>query len=72
MRECFTYGSVRGATGDGRPYRDPRLPPSVGTDPEGLSRWPQVVLVVVVRRKRREARHTGDGLLTGIRKNYLQ
>ena len=24
MRECFTYGSVRGAAGNGRPYRDPR------------------------------------------------
>ena len=23
MREYFTYGSVRGATGNGGPYRDP-------------------------------------------------
>ena len=23
MREYFTYGSVRGAAGDGGPYRDP-------------------------------------------------
>ena len=23
MREYFTYGSVRGAAGNGRPYRDP-------------------------------------------------
>jgi hypothetical protein len=23
MRECRTYGSERGATGNGRPYRDP-------------------------------------------------
>ncbi len=22
MRECFTYGSVRGAAGNGGPYRD--------------------------------------------------
>ncbi len=26
MRECFTYGSVRGAAGNGCPYRDPRSP----------------------------------------------
>jgi hypothetical protein len=24
MREYFTYGSVRGAAGDGGPYRDPK------------------------------------------------
>jgi len=24
MRECFTYRSVRGAAGNGGPYRDPR------------------------------------------------
>ena len=24
MREYFTYGSVRGAAGNGGPYRDPR------------------------------------------------
>jgi hypothetical protein len=23
MRQSFTYGSVRGAPGNGRPYRDP-------------------------------------------------
>ena len=28
MRECFTYGSVWGATGNGRPYRDPRRTPT--------------------------------------------
>ncbi len=26
MREYFTYGSVRGAAGNGGPYRDPRGP----------------------------------------------
>jgi len=28
MRECFTYGSVRGAAGNGGPYRDPLRSPS--------------------------------------------
>ncbi len=33
MRECFTYGSVRGAAGNGGPYRDPRLSPdATGVD----------------------------------------
>jgi hypothetical protein len=27
MREFFTYGSVRGAAGNGRPYRDPPILP---------------------------------------------
>ena len=26
MRKCRSYGSVRGAVSDGRPYRDPVLP----------------------------------------------
>jgi hypothetical protein len=29
MRECFMYGSVRGAAGNGGPYRDPRCSPPV-------------------------------------------
>ena len=28
MRENFTYGSVRGAAGDGSPYRDSTTPTS--------------------------------------------
>jgi len=27
MRECFTYGSVRGVAGNGGPYRDPQAAP---------------------------------------------
>ena len=31
MRENFTYGSVRGATGDGGPYRDRPSADSINT-----------------------------------------
>jgi hypothetical protein len=30
MRECFTYGSVRGAAGNDGPYPDPREAPAPG------------------------------------------
>jgi len=32
MREYFTYGSVRGAAGNGRPYRDPLLEKQEGRE----------------------------------------
>ena len=38
MREFRTYGSVRGAHGNGRPYRDQTLLVSA-TEPEGGARF---------------------------------
>ena len=53
MRESRTYGSVRGALSNGRPYRDQRYPGLCGCEPacrwrscglHGLSRWARCAL----------------------------
>ncbi|MFG0262340.1 MAG: endonuclease/exonuclease/phosphatase family protein [Novipirellula sp. JB048] len=50
MRENFTYGSVRGAAGNGSPYRDSRHPiEHVTSVPLPAGREPRVALAVRVR-----------------------
>ena len=49
MRECRTYGSVRGAGGDARPYRDL---PLVGSRAEGALA-PTAVQAIALPRPRR-------------------
>ncbi len=46
MQESCTYGSVRGAPGNGRPYRDTGMRPTAAASGEGLMKQTLVIIIL--------------------------